>query len=388
MESKFLKVNMEKRAFKKFLISETWMDSYSRFLNGETQEAPGPIDNRQLSKQIAKKFHSGNIFAVNERLWRFLLLLYEGGPDIPYYNEPTKSKSFQVKKLDVTHEIESFSADTAVQMKKSLFTTSPKITLSDINYCLVPNKMVYDKFSSCVAPCFQTLLGISDLLRFVDQEKYMDILNFKNPRFWKVFQDIIDMNLRDCGQISINNLKKMITGWFQPSKINDACEFLEFFLYGLQKESTTESVNIDVIKNTENLQLKRSNSILSSGINELFGGIIVDCTKCLSCKKKTLVNRNYQILTLPLVPEKTRTIDDCMSLLQKSQQLEEPIACIHCNEDSKHVKRSVLYKFPKYLFLRFDRFSKDIEKKKISDFVNYLSEDWKIKGYRFFSAFV
>ena len=386
MESKFLKVNMEKRAFKKFLVSETWMDNYSRFLNGETQEIPGPIDNRQLSKQVTKKLNSGTIFAVNERLWRFLLLLYEGGPDIPYYNEQTKSKSFHVRKLDVVREIEPYSAD-ATQMKRSLFTTSPKITLSDINYCLMPIKMVYDKFSSCVAPCFQILLGISDLLRFVDQEKYIDILNFKNPRFWKVFQDIIDMNLRDCGQISINNLKKMIKEWFQPSKMNDACEFLEFFLYGLQKESVSESITIDQ-KSSEALQLTRSNSILSSGINELFGGIIVDCSKCLSCKQKTIINRNYQILTLPIIPEKTRTIDDCISLLQKQQQFDELSACIHCKQDSKHIKRSILYKFPKYLFLRLERFSGDVEKKKISDFVNYLSENWKIKGYRFCSTLV
>jgi len=65
----------------KYLISGNWMHQYMSFLSGERSKPPREIDNAYLKEIPLAK--NTTIYMVNDVIWSFLHILYQGGPEIP-----------------------------------------------------------------------------------------------------------------------------------------------------------------------------------------------------------------------------------------------------------------------------------------------------------------
>jgi len=65
----------------KYLIDGKWFNKYRKYLSGETLRMPGEITNDEIFQGVI--FPTTTMVAVNEFLWRFLICMYGGGPEVP-----------------------------------------------------------------------------------------------------------------------------------------------------------------------------------------------------------------------------------------------------------------------------------------------------------------
>jgi len=391
IEAKFIKQYMNKRAIKKYLVDNYWMDSYSRYLNGEKKELPGPIDNRELKKQVMVKNYPEPLFAVNETIWSFFKNLYGGGPEISHSTsshkrimlEPVSAKMPRIEKtgsnksVKSTHYLEENSIEMPRGKKKA--TSSYRLSLHDMNFNLRPIVMLNEKNQDGLIACVQMLLGVTDLLRVMENERYREIMRIKSPIYWPAFQEVIDAHLKGLSQFALGGLKRLVRESLSAEESFDAFEVLNFILKGMDNEVQTKVKKREEEEDNHDHDHDFVNGSLLLTINDLFGGVVQDIFKCLSCGKKSRKERNFLILSLPVIPNQTRTIDDCLAAFEKECEVEDVYSCESCRTEGKASKRSILYRFPKNLLVHFQRFPKNSEKK-IDNFVHYLSESWRIKG--------
>lgn len=369
------------------------MDNYSRYLNGDKKELPGPIDNRELKKQVLQKIYPEPLFAVNETIWYFFKNLYGGGPEISHSTssskriilEPMSAKLPRIEKtgsnksMKSTHYVDESSLELSRARKK---TSSYRLSLHDMNFNLRPIFMLNERNHDGLIACMQMLLSITDLLRVMENERYREMMKSKTPIYWPAFQEVIDAHLKGLSQFAVGSLKKIVQEKLSMEDSFDAFEVLNLILSGMEGEVQIESSaddNDDTIGFDRSADHGFANGSQLLTINDLFGGVVQDIFKCLSCGKKSRKERNFLILSLPVIPNQTRTIDDCLAAFEKESEVQDTYSCEYCQTDGKASKRSILYRFPKNLLVHFNRFPNKAEKK-IDNFVHYLSENWRIKG--------
>ncbi len=385
---------MNKRAIKKYLVDNYWMDNYSRYLNGDKKELPGAIDNRELKKQVLQKIYPEPLFAVNETIWHFFKNLYGGGPEISHSTssqkriilEPMSAKLPRIEKtgsnksMKSTHYVDESSLEMPRGKKK---TSSYRLSLHDMNFNLRPIIMLNERNHDGLIACVQMLLSITDLLRVMENERYREMMRSKTPLYWPAFQEVIDAHLKGLSQFAVASLKKVVQAKLSIEDSFDAFEVLNLVLSGMDNEVKIDGSGADDKDNTiigdRSIDHAFVNGSQLLTINDLFGGVVQDIFKCLSCGKKSRKERNFLILSLPIIPNQTRTIDDCLAAFEKESETQETYCCEYCQTDGKASKKSILYRFPKNLLVHFNRFPNKAEKK-IDNFVHYLSDNWRIKG--------
>jgi len=74
-----------------YLINGKWALNYLSYLGGEMIEALSEIDNNFIEKGFIPQDQL--VFTVNYYIWRFLLMLYGGGPEIPLVGDNGKKKN-------------------------------------------------------------------------------------------------------------------------------------------------------------------------------------------------------------------------------------------------------------------------------------------------------
>jgi len=368
---------------KKYLVANAWMDIYSRYLAGERKELPPPIDNRELKQNVLMKKYPTPLYAVNETIWQFLKKLYGGGPEISQYSESVRFD----KTEKASKSVKSLYLDDSATFDG---TKSKNKLPSYIDFNLRPIGMINEGFQSSLIASLQMLLGAIDLLEITTSDQHIDTLKAKKFKYWKAFQDLIDAHVKGRTTFVLTTFKKLFKDKFDFQKNQDACEVINSFLMSLQDEILFESQVLDsntcnnTVSNDLNTNLSYFNGSQAFYLSDLFGVGIVDIVKCLSCGRKSRSTKNSMSLSLPINSDKIKTIDDCLANLEREYELEAAQVCEWCQQSSKVSKKRALYRLPKNLIVHFDRFPKD-SKGKINNFVNYLADNWKIKGYFPFS---
>lgn len=394
MEAKFIKFYMNKKASMKYLISETWMAGYSCYLNGDKKDFPGPIDNRELKKQLARKTTFGNIYAVNETVWSFLKGLYGGGPEISHSTE-SSSQRIERERVKSTQIDEIHFSEAALSKRKSYvpLLSSTRPLMSESEYMAstrtsVANSLkpigISNESSLCsyINASLQILMGVPDLIKCMDQNKYLDMLNTKSPRFWKAFQDLFEATVKDENNFTPSLFKKLAKAKFTKKEQHDPLDFITFALEGLQSECHVEIVDPEANANEKGLdEVAYVNYFNLPTINELFSGVIVSKIKCLTCGRKFQKEEDFLSLSLPIIPEESRTIDDCLAVFNKEHEDGSLHYCKSCKEETRSSIQPIIYKYPKNLIVQLQRLSVTPNEEKITDFINYLSDNWKLAGY-------
>lgn len=358
------------------------MDIYSRYLAGERKDFPPPIDNRELKKNVLMKKFPDPLYAVNETIWNFLKKLYGGGPEISQFSESVK-----FDKIEKAKSAKSLYFDDSATLSKNKLPSYNDLQLRPIG-------MINEGFQSSLIAGLQMLLGVSDLLEITTSDQHFDLLKNKKLKYWKALQDIIDGHIKGKTTLTLTILKKLLKDKFDLQKNRDASDVLNFLLSSLQDEilfesqlldtNTNTNTNNNTISNELNTNLSYFNGSQTFYISDIFGVGILDITKCLSCGRKTRTTKNSTCLNLPMT-DKTKTIDDCLDEFGKEYELDQTQDCQWCQQESRVSQRKALSRLPKNLIVQIGRFKGDT-KDKNENFVNYLADNWKIKGYISFKS--
>ena len=358
------------------------MDIYSRYLAGERKEPPPPIDNRELKKDILLKKYPKPLYAVNETIWQFLKKLYGGGPEISQFGDSVKPEKMEKAKSAKSIYIDDMSP--IGKSKNKL--PSYKSNIYDLDFCLKPIGMINEGFQSSLIASLQILLGVTDLLEITVNEQYADMIKAKKFKHWKAFQDLIDAHIKGKSMFVLSTFKRLLKDKFDFQKNQDACEILNSFLASLQDEILFDTQVLETTPHNNSLPNEAVNTNLSYFnasqhffISEMFGVTTMEVLKCLACGRKIRTTKNTTSLTLSINGDKVKTIDDCLENLEKEYELDVEQVCQWCQQSSRVSKKTIVYRLPKNLIVQFDRFPKDSPYKNDS-FVNYLADNWKIKG--------
>ncbi|ODV87871.1 hypothetical protein CANARDRAFT_193377 [[Candida] arabinofermentans NRRL YB-2248] len=151
-------------------------------------------------------------------------------------------------------------------------------------------------------------------------------------------------NISPVGIVSAQNLVEVVkkeNEMFRSSMHQDAHEFLNFLI-----NSVLELVD----------QYCTSHSDQQSSLHDIFEGLLVSETKCLSCENVS--TRDELFLDLSIDLQQNTSITNCLKMFSQSEMLTESnkFFCENCHSLQEAAKTIKLKKLPKILALHLKRF--------------------------------
>ena len=380
----FITKNIEKKTHTRYLISEQWIEDYTAYLNGEHSQSPQPINNDKLKEMVLSKTLPNNIYLVNEIIWKFVHKLYGGGPEIKQFN---KAISFAGANTSTDHLSETQTADTfsrsdgTESLRNSILDTYTAPWYTNTTPYLKPMGFHNTSFYCYMNASLQMLLSITDFSHYIYQEKYKSLSGKEETKFWKAMTEVVHSHFKQQSCVLPRALRKLSVKNFDPDQQHDAHEFLSFLLSGLQDE-----VNLPCPKKEGEFKTpdsawsyyKKSNISL---VDEIFAGQLVSTVRCTSCKHVSTTYDPFLDLSLPIIPGKTKNLDDCLQAYQQEEDIDDSYKCEKCKATGKAKKRLHIHRCPRYLLLNLKRFETYPKKRKIKDTITYPASNFKIKEY-------
>jgi len=318
------------------------------------------------------------IYAVNERIWRFIMKLYGGGPEIPQivrsFSIKSESDKFSdARTMDTMNRSDhydstrgSFGFDSSFSYKNAIAKSKP---------CGMNNERFYCYMNACI----QCLLSFDSLVQYVSQKKYQKALNTKTSKFWWALSEIVDFNNSKINPFTPTILRRIAEKFFHPHEQHDSHEFLRYFLSGLQDEINIQSNKKEIeFKDPESAwnYYKKHNVSL---IDDLFAGQLISKVRCGNCGHVSTTYDPFLDLSVPVIPDKTKNFDDCLTAFLKEEEIKDSYTCEKCKSNSRVIKKLSINKFPQILVVHFKRFQTFPVKKKIKDFIEFPIETMRIK---------
>lgn len=372
---------LEKSTPIKYIIAEKWIDEYTTYLNGDKQP-PGAIDNQNMDEKVLRKRDNNKtLYAVNEKIWKFLMKLYGGGPEISQVNPRANYSSTDSDKLSDARTIDTTTRSDAMDSTHSSFGFDTSIVKSGPSSIAVsePIGMVNEMFFCYMNSSMQCVLGIDDLVQYTSQERYKKDLVSKNPKFWTSFSEIIYYNNKKSNDFTPKLLRKISQKLFEPSEQHDAHEFLRYFLSGMQDELTA------ITKEKKEVEFKDADyaweyylKLNPSIIDKLFAGQLVSKVCCCKCGNVSTSYDPFHDLALP-IGENTKNLDDCIAAFLKDEEIKDCYTCEKCKDNQKSIKKLSINKFPKIFVFHLKRFQTYPVRKKLRDPIMFPTGTMKMK---------
>ena len=375
----FITRNIDKKTPAKFLVCEKWIEDYTSYLNGEINKSPEPMDNEYLKQMVISKTLPTNIYLINETIWRFVQKLYGGGPEIRQFN---KSITFAgVSYSDQSSEVQTadtFSRSEGTESMRNSMIETQKSGWLNTPY-IKPIGMANPSFYCYMNSCLQMLFGIVELTQYLSHEKYKNFLKKEDSKFWKAMTEIVHGHFRQQNVLVPRNVRKISMNYFDPDQQHDAHEFLRFLLSGMQDEVNLPLPKKAVEFKSHEVAWQYYQKYNVSLVDELLAGQLISTVTCTQCKHVSTTYDPFLDLSLPVIPEKTHNLDDCLAAFQHDEEMDEGYKCEKCKLSVKAIKGLSIGKCPKYLAISLKRFQTFPKKRKIRDTVSYQMSNWKIK---------
>lgn len=325
---------------------------------------------------VINKSLPSNIYLINEIIWRFVHKLYGGGPEIKQYNKAISfngtnysDRSSEAHTADTFSRSESLKNSTPEHQKSWYSTATPY---------LKPVGLANPSFYCYMNSCLQTLFGMTELAQYVSHEKYKNITVKEEPVFWKAMTEVVHGHFRQNTCLVPRAVRKLSLKCFDPDEQHDAHEFLLYLLSGMQDEVNLPCPKKEVeFKNPDSswIYYRKYNISL---IDDLLAGQLISTVTCKNCKYVSTTYDHYLDLSLPIIPDKTKNIMDCLQAFQKDEEIDDSYKCEKCKINAKAVKRLTIHRCPKYLLITLKRFEVYPKKKKLRDIINFPLCNWTI----------
>ena len=411
-EVQFLYRYAKEKSMRTYLISKQWIDDYFGYLKGREHRIPGPIDNKVIEETEKKEHlslqHTQKGIAVNELIWEFFINMYGGGPEIKVSNRETShlfiyevenaKKNPRAENIAsvATREDTDFGSRGEPWNGKLSLMSNKKLTIDFGNGASngmnkvkgLTNGKLY-----CYMNCtLQVLFGIPELVKYVETGEYQEKLKSPKSKYWSAFADAVliaiscpmspmslSTSLKDFGQpqFTPTTLRKLATSRFRSSEQHDVHEFLCFLFSGMQDEMNLPrpKVNID-FKNPDTAweyHLQYNISIIDS----IFAGQSISKVTCKKCEKVSVTFEPFLQLTVPVLPEETKTLNECFKLFEIKEDIKSGYKCDSCKTKNNAFKQIYIRKLPKILIVHLNRFRTN-SKSKINGSVDFPIMEWRV----------
>lgn len=371
----FITKYINKKTPAKFLVSEKWIENYTSYLNGSSKKTPEAIDNEHLKQLVLTKSLPTNIYLINEIIWRFIQKIYGGGPEIKQCNKAIQlvNGAEYSDHLNETRTADTFSHSDS--MRTSLLDTQksgwlPRASLYQ------PVGLANPSFYCYMNSCLQMILGITDLSGYISDEKYKSQIKGES-RFWKSMAEVVQGQTRHLNYLTPKGLRQISTKCFDPTQQHDSHEFMRFLLSGMQDEVNLTPPKKEVtFQNPDSAWIYYRQSNISI-VDDLLAGQLVSTVICGHCRHASNAYDPFLDLSFTIIPEKTKTLADCLTVFQSEEELDS-YKCEKCKKEARAKKRLSIHRFPKNLVINLKRFQTYPKKKKLKDQISYPIFDWKI----------
>jgi ubiquitin C-terminal hydrolase len=369
---------------------------YTKFLEKKIETPPGPIDNKALSKKYPQD--KTNTYKLNDKVWRFMTLMYGGGPPIwegapPNLIEVPSSSSRSPINLnnsllnDSTMKLSD--AKTADTMNRSTMADGMK---SSYNEALMSRSTplagrskpsgLHNELNYCyLNAAAQGLVGLEQLCSYTAKEKYREHVTNKVPKFWKAFHELVSLCNSKASKLTPKLLRKLATNRFSAEEQHDSHEFIRYLLSGMQDEMNIPKPKRPVEFKDANTAWEYYRKYNNSIIDELFAGQYISRVSCKSCGFISVAFDPFLDISLPIIPMKTKSIDDCLAMFTKEEEIKDSYTCEKCKSKGKVSRRLSISRYPKILVIHLKRFQTYPKKKKLSDHITFPVDNLKIKRY-------
>jgi ubiquitin carboxyl-terminal hydrolase 2/21 len=162
-----------------------------------------------------------------------------------------------------------------------------------------------------------------------------------------------------------------------PSQQHDAHEFMRFLLSGMQDEVNLTPPKKEVtFHNPDSAWIYYRQSNISM-IDDVLAGQLTSTVSCSFCRHVSTAYDPFLDLSFPIIPDKTKTLADCLAAFQTEEELDS-YKCEKCKKEGKAKKRLAIQRFPKNLVINLKRFQTYPKKRKLKDQITYPVIDWRI----------
>jgi ubiquitin C-terminal hydrolase len=332
-------------------------------------------------------------YAVNEKVWNFMKRLYGGGPEIPQggkissilsdtKDDAKRANSLgridSIKNADVLRSPDLMTRSDAPDIMRMSY-SSDLMTKSTPILSSRPSGMSNEMFYCYLNATFQCIMGIKPLVEYTISGKYNAAVHKnKIPKFWKAFSEVVQMNSKGT-KFTPKQIRRITTGNFDPSQQHDSHEFMRYILSGLQDEINMPRPKKIIEFKDANTAWEHYRKYNSSIIDDLFAGQLISRVTCRSCNNISYSYDPFLDISLPVIPEKTRNLDDCIGAFLKEEDIKDSYACEKCKLKNRCSKKFSIFRFPKILALHLKRFQTFPKKRKISANVDFPLDKLKIK---------
>jgi ubiquitin C-terminal hydrolase len=328
--------------------------------------------------------------------------LYGGGPEIIEGGGPAPSMTSSMTEMPKSHSVEppkrsdshktherrasdamlrsEYKIEKKIDKMNNSVTENVMSRSTPIPSSAKPSGMANESLFCYMNACVQGLLGINSLVDYTRKQGYTKVGATKTQKFWRAFNEIV--TCQGTSKFTPKQLRKISSLTFSMDEQHDSHEFMRFVLSGMQDE-------INLTRPKKQIEFKDSNSAWehykkyhSSIIDELFAGQLVSRVTCKNCSHISKTFDPFLDLSLPIIPGKTKTINECYSTFAKDEDIKDSYTCEKCKVKGKATKRFAVCRFPQNLVIHLKRFQTYPKKKKIGEHIAYPLEDLKFKGYR------
>jgi len=380
-ELNFITKNIDKKTPTRYLVSESWIEYYTSYLNGEQKKPPEPINNENLKQMILTKTLPKNIYLINELVWRFVQKFYGGGPEIKQSNKSISFLGGSVSDhLSETQTADTFSRSEGMEsMRNSVLETQTAPWYINTTPYLKPMGFANPSFYCYMNACLQMLLGICEFSQYIYQEKYKTLSGKEETKFWKAMTEVVHGHFKNQNCMVPRNLRRLSVKCFDPYQQHDAHEFLTFLLSGLQDE-----LNLTLPKKEMEFKTPESAWIYYrkyhvSLVDQLLSGQLISTVRCTGCKHVSKTFDPFLDLSLPIIPGETKDLNDCLQAFEREEDIDDNYTCEKCKAKGKAKKKLHVHRCPKYLLVNLKRFQTLPKKKKIREMISYPVSNWRLK---------
>ncbi|CAD8078918.1 unnamed protein product [Paramecium primaurelia] len=445
-----------------YFIEYRWALHYTGFLGGKKKVMPKEINNNKIltvEHKINDTIHitidndpqlqpgiqpERHYSLLNEKAWKFIHLLYGGGPTITIdldnaklqtpQNEKEESQVLQDKECLIAQPIDKINDDpsnfnplqigtqlelindaathvTATTILPLKMPTDPQIdirfssnNIEDIDSTAIENNSnqnltgktkrikIFTKipidlpiigFNNPKYNCYMNavLQCLLSITKF--NNKILKIQKQKDRQFTSAYQDLIKLiqGTIPGSSITLDLLSYICQQKFKVTQQQDSHEFLLFLLSQIQEELIGKK-NIEKKQELEAWEVYRDRN--PDIITELFTGQIVIKNYCLKCKKICEVFDPILDLNLPIQNVsglQEIKLNECLNGYFREEQIFNDWQCNNCKYQNKFLLRKIQIKHkPQFLIIHLKRFAQFPRNHKIQNDVSY-PEFLNIKEY-------
>lgn len=364
-------------------------------MKGNQSHPPGPISNTEISYKV-KQLHSQGLdqkaLGTNAIVWHFLYRMYGGGPEVYIEGEPSSHFKTSIETIsnkssngDRTTQPVSKGGHNYEESKLSRYSTDFSLAVSRQYSSSSTGLGITKGFRNEGYYCYmnssiQLLFAINELVSYLKYGQYKDNIRVSDPKYWKAMADTTSLlESNDSSPVVPQSLRKLAVTRFRSSEQHDAHEFLLYVLSGMQDEVNLPRPKGAVTINDPETAMTYYRKYNISLVDQIFAGQLLSIVTCGRCRNASKTYEAFLVLTLPMVTQKRRNLDECLEMFTMKEEIKSGYECEYCKSRGGAYKQLELSKLPRMLIVHLNRIQMRPRKTKISGFVEFPVKTWRIK---------